>query len=245
MEQKLNRKTSQELARLYPAQYVYYHYPDQPKSFVKEGIRWGKNDVISWEQILNHWNSKPRKTPIELMLAKMIHESGRKPYIAGYEKGQHERNPDWKNFNEYQSTSYGLFQVLGLVMDAYGFVPPDKENVFDYFTPDKQFDLFDKMMSDNIQKMKKLFPDASDDEIIWHSIAHYGLPALYSKQNIQQTRNNYKQYRSGVKPQEKSIWDAIEKNFYTYKQLQNLNEMYLKQFFKNETAQVIEVLKKK
>lgn len=158
---------------------------------------------------------------------------------------QHERNPLWKNYDEYQSTSYGLFQTLGIAMQGYGFTPSDKEDVFASYTIEAQFDLFDKIMQDKMSYVKKLFPDASQDELIWHTIAHYGLPALYSSKNIEDTRKNYKKFRNGEKPVPKTIWDAIEQNFNTYKQLQNLNESYIKIWFRNESGAVIDALKKK
>lgn len=236
---KLNRKTAEELSRLYPKIYYYYHYDAIPNSFVKEGIRWGRKDkILGFSEILQIWNSKTRKVPVGIMLAKMLHESAKNPYISLYEIGQHKSNP---KFTEYELTSYGLFQALGMTLDAYGFTPSDKEDVYNSFTIDRQFDFFDKAMSNVMSKMKIKFPSASEDEIIWHSISHYGLPAMVADGRSSKA---WKDFTAGKTFAPKSIQEAVKQNFTTYKAITVLDANYIKKWFKNEYTAVLEQLKK-
>ncbi|MDW8345811.1 MAG: hypothetical protein RML94_02550, partial [Bacteroidia bacterium] len=227
---KLNRLIAKDLALKEPNKYVYYHYQDVPDSFVKEGIRWGRKDVVlSWQEIIRYWTAKKRATPIALMLAKMYHESSRNPYIALYEKGQHERNPDWKRFNEYQSTSYGLFQYLGLTLQGYGFKVPDENDVFSYLTIERQFDIFDAIMANILAKLKKQYPDASQDEWVWYAIAMYGLPALFTRKPT--PTETYRMHVQGHIFNPKTVWGAVQANFNTYKAIMNQDTKTIEKAF--------------
>lgn len=116
--------------------------------YVRAAIVWGTTEQISIEKILQIWYSKKRKVSVEIMLAKMLKESLRMPYISRYEVGMHTEQASWSGFSEMEATSYGLFQVMGfhLTRTYPAYRPTNAQDVYASFTIEKQFDLFDDMM---------------------------------------------------------------------------------------------------
>jgi hypothetical protein len=96
---------------------------------------YGDNTVLSKKEILQVWNSKKRKTPTNLMLAKAFIESSFRPHIYRYEK-----HLEYLNYKDSLSiTDCGLFQVMG-------FAIPKISNVND-FPIEAQMCVFDSMMA--------------------------------------------------------------------------------------------------
>jgi hypothetical protein len=161
---------------------------------IRRAIIWGDDrTTLSLDQIIALWESKPRKTPLAVMLAKMLNESSRKPYISRYEVGQHLDNPSWKWKNEFDSTSYGLFQFMGFHLTG-KYKVADQNNVYASFTIEKQFDLFDEFMGKHLAKAQELFPKKSFDEQVWHAIAGYGGDYTPSGSGVTLTDRNFQTY---------------------------------------------------
>lgn len=101
---------------------------------------YGDNTVLSRKDILKVWNSKQRKTPTNLMLAKAYIESSFRPHIYRYEK-----HLEYLKYSDsLHITDIGMFQVMG-------FAIPKITNVND-FPIESQMCVFDSMMSNCLIK---------------------------------------------------------------------------------------------
>lgn len=122
--------------------------------FIRRAIVWGSQEKITFKEILKAWFASPKKVDVSIMLANMINESSRCPYIARYEIGQHLDNKSFvlgqyyqnKNF-EFECTSFGLFQPMGFHLFP-KYVNVKIDNVFEKFDLTKQFEWFDNFVND-------------------------------------------------------------------------------------------------
>lgn len=158
------------------------------KSYIPEAVVWGNNKyILDTLSLLYLWLSEPRKTPAALMLLKAEKESGFRPFVARYEKGAHEVNPFFVNFTEFQSTSYGLFQVLG---SNYPDSLKHKRGMLDIMTQLQQYDDF-MYRCDTIQA--KAPPNGKDR--IYRMIACYGKTSKTGATSINAlTESTYSDY---------------------------------------------------
>ncbi|MEM6696754.1 MAG: hypothetical protein AAF599_00055 [Bacteroidota bacterium] len=144
---------------------------------VRDAIVWGSTQQKSYAELLRVWFSKPRKVPVELMLAKLTKESMRMPFISRYEVGMHTEQSTWAGFSEFEATSYGLFQFMGfhLTRSYPQFKPQDLGNVYGRggFDVAKQFDLFDLFMY-RCMKMANMDENGNHTEAeVRAAVVHY------------------------------------------------------------------------
>lgn len=140
---------------------------------IREAIIWGNPKIsLTKEALLQKWQAKKRKTPAAVMLTKAIMESGTRPYISRYEVGHIKTNPQWKWKDEFSSTSYGLFQLMGFHLTG-RYKPASTDNVYGTYTIDKQLDHFDEFFSKHLERAKKLFPNSTPAAVLWHAFAGY------------------------------------------------------------------------
>lgn len=128
------------------------------------------NQSLSKQEILELWNSKVRKVPTDLMLAKGFIESSYRPYLYRYEKDLKYYYPHIKD--SIQFTDLGMFQVLGMAI-------PHVKTVHD-FPVEYQMDVFDSMMSACLIR-------ANND--IQQAVHYYNTPSLpyYHNHNSEYT----------------------------------------------------------
>lgn len=145
---------------------------------IYRAIVWGTRKQVSFKELLEVWYSEKRAIDASIMLANVICESNRMPYIARYEIGQHFDNPFYeggkyyqKSEFEYEATSFGLFQPMGYHI-LNGKYATKSENAFKDFTIDKQFDCFvDLMTSWCLPASRRIFK--TTEEIVYGAIAGY------------------------------------------------------------------------
>lgn len=122
------------------------------------------NNSLSEKELLCYWNSRERKVPTELMLAKAFIESSYRPFIFRYEKALPYYYPHIKD--SIQFTDLGMFQVLGMAI-------PHIKTVHE-FPIEYQMDVFDSMMNACLIR-------ANND--IKVAVHYYNTPALQYTEN--------------------------------------------------------------
>ena len=154
---------------------------------IYRAIVWGSQEQVSFEELINLWKSKTRKCDISVMLANVINESSRMPFIARYEIGQHYdnahfmggayfQNPDF----EFECTSFGLFQPMGFNLVP-KYLNQKNINPFGEFDLGKQLDWFDDFMYNCFELSRKVFPNGNLYQIVYGAIASYaGNPRWYN-----------------------------------------------------------------
>ena len=173
------------------------------QTFLYRAIGWGSLEKVSLMDILKVWYSEPRTIDASIMLANVLNESGRCPWIARYEIGQHFDNPFFmggqyfkKPEFEIECTSYGLFQPMGFYLIGKYINKRDK-NVFAQFDIDKQFDCFTSLIIPCIKLAQKTYAKEKLETII------RGIFAAYAG-DVRQIN-----------------WFAIDKKFHTWQDLES------------------------
>ncbi len=154
---------------------------------IYRAIVWGSREQVSFKELIEVWNSKIRKCDVSIMLANVINESARMPYIARYEIGQHYDNPYFmggqyfkKPTDEFECTSFGLFQPMGFHLVP-KHLPEQCENPFAEFSLEKQMDWFDEFMFACFKNSRRIFSRGSLFQIVYGAIAGYaGNPYWHS-----------------------------------------------------------------
>lgn len=140
------------------------------KVLIRTAEVWGDPTIaITEDSLIKLWNTKTRKVPLHLMLAKAYCESGFKPAVMRYEMGQHQNNIYWKGYNEFQATSGGLFQIMGFNLNP----KYCKDTTWSAFCLDypRQLNVFDDFMGDCLVRGRK-FNNGKDS--VYKAIACYG-----------------------------------------------------------------------
>jgi len=140
---------------------------------IRRAIVWGSTEAkVTEDELIRLWKSKPRKTPLAVMLTKAQTESSYRPYISRFEVGHLEGNAKWKWKTEFDSTSYGLFQFMGFYLRG-RYAVADQANVYATYTVARQMDHFDEFFSDLLLRAKSKFKGESEDKSIWRAFAAY------------------------------------------------------------------------
>lgn len=154
---------------------------------IYRAVVWGSREQVSFKELIEVWLSKPRKCDVSIMLANVINESSRMPYVARYELGQHYDNAYFMGgqyfqnpSKEFECTSFGLFQPMGFHLVP-KYLLESAVNPFAEFSLEKQMDWFDDFMFACFENSRRIFPHGNLFQIVYGAIAGYaGNPYWHS-----------------------------------------------------------------